>query len=121
MADTGCQSCLAASQLLAKLHLTEADLIPVNLTMHSASGNNLPILGAAILRLIASLNGRETRQMVYFSNIASKLYPSLATCIDLRLLPDDFPHGTATPQPITARERTPEADAEPDPTCRPDL
>ena len=41
MADTGCQGCLAGPQLLARLHLTEADLIPVNLIMHSASGNDL--------------------------------------------------------------------------------
>ena len=86
MADTECQSCLAGPQLLARLHLTEADLIPVNLIMHSASGDDLLILGATILRITASITGQETRQMVYFSRIASKLYLSLATCIDLMLL-----------------------------------
>ena len=64
MADTGCQSCLAGPQLLARLHLTEADLIPVNLIIHSASGDDLPILGSAILRITASITGQETRQMV---------------------------------------------------------
>ena len=46
MADTGCQSCLAGPQLLTRLHLTETDLIPVNLIMHSASGDDLPIPGS---------------------------------------------------------------------------
>ena len=106
MADTGCQSCLAGPQLLARLHLTEADLIPVNLIMHSANGDDLPILGA-ILRITASITGQETRQMVYFSHIASKLYLRLATCIDLMLLPNNFPHGTAIRETATRTHTSP--------------
>ena len=107
MADTGCQSCLAGPQLLTRLHLTETDLIPVNLIMHSASGDDLPILGAAILRITASVTGQETRQMVYFSHIASKLYLSLATCIDLMLLPNNFPHGMAIRETATKTQTRP--------------
>jgi hypothetical protein len=80
MADTGCQICLAGLQLLAKT------------TMHSASGDDLPILVVAILRVTAPTTGQETRQMVYFSCITSKLY---LICIDLMLLPNNFPHGMA--------------------------
>ena len=83
MADTGCQSCLAGPSLMSSLHLSENELIPVSLVMHSASGTNLPILGAALLCIRAQLTGIETRQMVYFSNMATKLYLSLATCADL--------------------------------------
>ena len=97
MADTGCQSCLAGPTLLASLQLTATDLIPVNLMMHSASGTNLPIMGAALLRIKIPSTALETRQMVYFSAIASKLYLSLATCLDLGLIPRDFPLSMSLP------------------------
>ncbi len=74
MADTDCQSCLAGPLLLKDLNLVEADLIPASLVMSSASGNNLPILGAALLRIQLNHTQRKTRQMVYFSPLASKLY-----------------------------------------------
>jgi hypothetical protein len=44
---------------------------PVNLIMHSASGTNLPIKGAELLRMKAQPTGIDTRQMVYFSLIAN--------------------------------------------------
>ena len=94
MADTGCQSCLAGPGLLSRLRLTASDLIPVHLIMHSASGTNMPIMGAAIIRIRVNPTGPETRQMVYFSEIANKLYLSLATCPDLGLISKDFPRST---------------------------
>ena len=94
MADTGCQSCLAGPSLKSSLHLSENKLIPVSLVMHSASGTNLPILGAALLRIRVQLTGIKTRQMVYFSSMATKLYLSLATCADLGLIPKEFPFST---------------------------
>ena len=97
MVDTGCQSCLAGPSLMSSLHLSENELIPVSLVMHSASGTNLPILGAVLLRIRVQLTGIETRQMVYFSSMATKLYPSLATCVDLGLIPKEFPFSTLKP------------------------
>ena len=96
MADTGCQSCLASPSLMSSLHLSENELIPVSLVMHSASGTNLPILGATLLRIRVQLTGIETRQMVYFSNMATKLYLGLATCADLGLIPKEFPFRETT-------------------------
>ena len=61
MADTGCQSCLADPSLMSSLHLSENELIPVSLVMHTASRTNLPILGAALLRIRVQLTGIETR------------------------------------------------------------
>ena len=72
VADTGCQSCLACPSLMSSLHLSENKLIPVSLVMHSASGTNLPILGAALLCIWVQLTDVETRQMVYFSSMATK-------------------------------------------------
>ena len=97
LADTGCQSCLAGQLLLTGLNLRKADLIPATLLMSSASGTNLPILGAALIRIRSRHSNRETRQMVYFSPLATKLYLSLATCSDLGLIAKGFPLCTSTP------------------------
>ena len=67
-----------------------------SLTMRSASGNQLPIIGAALMRIRLTQSGRETRQMVYISPKATKLYLSLSTCTDLGLIRDDFPRGQST-------------------------
>ena len=119
MADTGCQSCLAGPSLLSKLRLTASDLIPANLIMHSASGTNMPILGAAILRIRAKPTGPETRQMVYFSEIANKLYLSLATCADLGLIHKDFPLGP--PMPTSGNGKAGGPTREPRPHLQVDL
>ena len=103
MPDTGCQSCLAGPNLLANLRLRATDLIPVNLKMRSASGTNMPIMGAALLRIKIPSTSLETRQMVYFSAIASKLYLSLTTCMDLGLIPRNFPLSTPIPPPKTGK------------------
>ena len=96
LADTGCQSCLAGPRLMRSLGLEKGDLIPVSLTMRSASGNQLPIIGAALTRIRLTQSGRETRQMVYISPIVTKLYLSLLTCTDQGLIQDDFPQGQST-------------------------
>ena len=91
LADTGCQSCLAGPHLMRHLGLEKRDLIKASLTMTSASGNRLPIIGAALTRIKLTQADRETRQMVYFSPIATKLYLSLSTCSDLGLIGSSFP------------------------------
>ena len=98
LADTGCQSCLAGPALQKELGLETQDLIPASLSMSSASGHPLPILGAALIRLELKNSGRSTRQMVYFSTKATKLYLSLATCTDLGLIGSQFSLGIP-PQP----------------------
>ncbi len=60
MADTGCQSCLAGSNIVKKLGLSPKDLVPATLKMSAANGNNIAILGAAIIRL--SGNGKCSGQ-----------------------------------------------------------
>ena len=104
LANTGCQSCLAEPALQKGLGLSAQDLIPTSLSMSSASGHPLPILGAALTRLKLGSSGRSKRQMVYFSPKATKLYLSLATCTDLWLIGSQFPlnipHHPAVKQPI---------------------
>ena len=103
LADTGCQSCLAGPLLLNNLNLRRSDLIPACLAMKSASGNSLPIMGTA--PAASEFRQRETRQMVYFSPLASKLYLSLSTCQDLGLVSSAFPLSTAA---ASSKETPPE-------------
>ena len=122
LADTGCQSCLAGPLLLSSLNLRRSDLIPACLAMKSASGDSLPIMGAALLRV--KFRQRETRQMVYFSPLASKLYLSLSTCQDLGLISAAFPLITAaasskeTPPPSTGAPFNPTSDPNTPPVPR---
>lgn len=94
MADTGCQSCLAGFELVEKLGLSNNDLIPVNMLMHSADNRDIPILGAIILRLSGRDqlgNERITRQIVYITYSTDKLFLSREACVDLGIIPVQFP------------------------------
>ena len=91
MADTGCQSCLAG---LKKLGLSTADLLPVTLKMHAADDRDIPILGAAILRLSGTSSKGEavsTRQIVYITKHTDKIFLSREACADLGIIPNQFP------------------------------
>ena len=50
VADTGCQSCLARTNLLSELGLNVRHLSKTRLQMTAANGNNLDIIGAIALR-----------------------------------------------------------------------
>lgn len=52
--DTGCQSCLAGSNITKKLGISAKDLLPMNQRMHAANNDDINILGAAILQLTAT-------------------------------------------------------------------
>ena len=102
MADTGCQSCLAGSNIVKILRLSPKDLIPVTLKMHAANSNNIAILGAAIIRL--SGNGKSSRQIVYVTNATNKLFISRETCIDIGIIRDSFPLQPADSQSTKAKD-----------------
>ena len=54
VADTGCQSCLAGTNLLFKLGHNMRHVSKARLQITAANGNNLDIIGAIVLRLICS-------------------------------------------------------------------
>lgn len=93
-ADTGCQSCLAGTNVLRILHLTERQLIPVSMKMTAANKQQIHILGALPLRISGlSTDGQplETRQVVYFTESTDRMFLSRQACIDLALISKDFP------------------------------
>ena len=93
LADTGCQSCLTGTALLAELRLPVTDLIPVNQKMRAANGSQIKVQGAIIVRLTKPRTTRTTTQMVYVtSNVdAHKLYISREACADLGIIEPSFP------------------------------
>ena len=95
VADTGCQSCLAGTNLLFKLGLNVRHLSKTRLQMTAANGNNLDIIGAIALRLSDSTSqgGIETRQIVYICRDTSDFFLSRGACVELGIVPPDFPIG----------------------------
>ena len=102
VADTGCQSCLAGTNLLSKLGLTERYLSKTRLHMSAANGNNLDIIGAIALRLSdsASPSGTETRQVVYICRDTSDFFLSRGACVALGIVPRNFPGVGQSQQPL---------------------
>ena len=94
MADTGCQSCLCGLQVIRKLGISERNLIPVTMRMHAANKAPIKIIGAAIVRLSGiSKSGKqmETRQVLYVTDAADKLFISREACTSLGIISEDFP------------------------------
>ena len=94
MADTGCQSCLAGLNIARRLGLSEQDLIPVTMRMHTANQNSIKILGAAIVRFYGdsqSGNLYQTKQILYITDSSDKLFLSRETCVALGIISATFP------------------------------
>ena len=102
VADTGCQSCLAGTNLLSKLGLTERYLSKTRLQMSAANGNNLDIIGAIALRLSdsASPSDTETRQIVCICRDTSDFFLSRGACVALGIVPRNFPGVGQSQQPL---------------------
>lgn len=93
VADTGCQSCLAGTNLLRHLGLTERHLTPVKLQMTAANNVPINILGALPMRIsdTRGSGGTETRQVVYFTDTTDKFFLSRGACEALGVIGADFP------------------------------
>ena len=95
LADTGCQSCLAGSQVLAHLGINTDSLIEVSTTMRAADNRSIPIIGALPLLITAANregNRTQTTQFTYITDsIGDTLYLSKEACTDLKVVPPNFP------------------------------
>ena len=94
IADTGCQSCLAGSQVLQTLNISKSSLVPVKMQMTAANSNAINIIGALPLCFTGtSPSGIEhtTRQIVYFTDSTNKLFISKQACTMLGIISRNFP------------------------------
>lgn len=99
LADTGCQSCLAGINVIKRLGLRVADLIPVTMSMHTATYIGIKIIGATVLRLNTAEGDRaaESRQMTYVTDSCDKLFLSRKACTELGILLASFPNAITNP------------------------
>ena len=89
LADTGCQSCLAGSNLLRRLGLRHSDLIPVKTKMRAASNDGINLLGAILLKISgidATGSWLSTNQMTYITNCTDQFFLCREACTDLGLI-----------------------------------
>ena len=94
MADTGCQSCLISLKLLRRIGLQRKHLTPCSMSMETANHGCISIIGSVVVRLTGrSPTGEslETRQILYVTDTANKLFLSQEACEDLGLVSSDFP------------------------------
>ena len=94
IADTGCQSCLAGTNLLSKLNLDKRHLVRATMNMTAANNRKIDIAGAIVLRLHGQSRcgiARETRQIVYISDSTDRLFLSKQACMVLGMISDRFP------------------------------
>ena len=102
LADTGCQSCLAGTNLLHKLNLKVSDLIPVKTKMRSANNGGIRLLGAILLNLSGSdRQGRtfSSNQMTYITDCSDTFFMSRSACANLGIISERFPMiGEAFPE-----------------------
>ena len=92
--DTGCQSCLAGTNLLKMLGLSTKSLIPVNTRMQSADSESIELLGAMFIELSGHDDHGElhtTKQMVYISKNTNNFYLNKGGCEALGIISNNFP------------------------------
>ena len=89
MADTGCQSCLISLKLLRRIGVQKKHLTPTSMSMETANHGCIDIIGSVVVRLTGASPGGdilETRQILYVTEQANKLFLSQEACEDLGLL-----------------------------------
>ena len=94
LADTGCQSCLAGTNLLHKLNLKISNLIPVKTKMRSANNEGIRLLGAILLNISGSDEQGHTffsNQMTYITDSTETFFLSRSACAVLGIISDKFP------------------------------
>lgn len=86
--------------MVQQLGLTKDDLIPVIMKMNAANESPISILGAIIIRISGvdqQNNVIETKQMTYITKDSDTIFLCKSACIDLGMIPPDFPKiGAAT-------------------------
>ena len=106
--DTGAQLTVVPYSLLENMKVKPETIFPVETTINGAS--NVPIMvdGGILIKVTAynseTGEARHSRQLAYVSRHVNVPYLSLSACIDMGLVPANFPEvGTAdTPVPAMA-------------------
>ena len=90
VADTGCQTCTAGTDIIKQLCPLEY-LVPTRHKIVGITDTSLSVVGMALIQ-ISCKNGRETKQAVYVSERIQGLYLSESALKELGLVSGEFPH-----------------------------
>ena len=117
--DSGATICLGGPKHLKKMGLSLNNLIPSRKIVRAAGGFTLTCQGW--LPVEFTIQGRKTKQALYICNRIQRLYFSKAACIDVGILPANFPNPIVIPpthtniagihdttEPDTSRNQLPE-------------
>ena len=89
IADTGAQTCACGLDVIHKIGLDEADLIPTSHNINGVTATAMNIAGVFFASL--SIGGSETKQAVYVGRNIQGLFLSLKALQDLGKVPPCFP------------------------------
>lgn len=84
MADTGCSSMIAGIGFAGDLGLCKRDLLPVDMMMRAANKTPMDIIGGILVEIKldgAMSSDKSTRQVVYISTNASKVFLNQDACV----------------------------------------
>ena len=90
VADSGCQTCSAGTDVLNNIGCPVEYLVPTSHQIVGITDSLLDITGAVLLRI--EVAGKVTRQMVHVSKNTRGLYLSETALKELGLLSEDFPN-----------------------------
>ena len=90
IADSGCQTCSAGTDVLELLGCPRTYLVPTSHQIVGITDSRLNIAGSVMLRI--EIGGKITRQMVHVSTNTQGLYLSETALMDLGIISKDFPN-----------------------------
>ena len=89
--DTGAQVTIGGEKQMRELGLSHEDLdLSSNIELRNASKGKMTILGSHMITLIH--NGQACKETVYFASGVEHLFLSLQSCIQLKIVAENFPH-----------------------------
>ena len=94
---SGATICLGGLKNLRNMGLSTNNLIPSRKVVRAVGGFTLMCQGW--LRVEFNVQGKTTKQALYICKKIQRLYFSKAACIDIGILPKDFPNPAATTSP----------------------
>lgn len=103
--DSGATICFGGLKHLLNMGLTTNNLIPSRKVVRAVGGFTLVCQDWLPVEFI--VQGRTTKQALYICKKIQRLYFSKAACIDVGILPKDFPNPTTTKLPQTAKQYMP--------------
>ena len=92
--DSGATICIAGTQHMAKLGLTEHDLIPCRKRIVAVGGSTIPCEGWTPVEF--KIGEHTTKQPLYICRQVDRIYFSKTGCIETNIIPPSFPYPMTT-------------------------